>query len=183
VFKIPTPLLGLHNAWNVTAAVGALALVAKNLQPIINQLPLFTNASRRLQLIGTPNGIRIYDDFAHHPSAIASSLTAIKSYVKTKKLIAVLELRSNTMVMGVHKTALAAALESADLVIVLKPNGLGWDLAEALKTLSYVVILEKPEAIVQKVADVAKKGDSVIVMSNGASENLPNRIVRLIERI
>ena len=87
------------------------------------------------------------------------------------------------MVMGVHKTALAAALESADLVIVLKPNGLGWDLAEALKTLSYFVILEKPEAIVQKVADVAKKGDSVIVMSNGASENLPNRIVRLIERI
>jgi UDP-N-acetylmuramate: L-alanyl-gamma-D-glutamyl-meso-diaminopimelate ligase len=183
VFTIPTPLLGLHNAWNITAAVGALALVTKNLQPAINQLPLFANASRRLQLIGIPRAIRVYDDFAHHPSAIASSLTAIKKYVNTKKLIAVLELRSNTMVMGVHKSALAAALGSADLILVLKPSDLKWDLADALKTLSSVVISEESEAIVQKVADVAEKGDSVIVMSNGASENLPNRIVQQIEVI
>ncbi|MGB0636583.1 MAG: UDP-N-acetylmuramate:L-alanyl-gamma-D-glutamyl-meso-diaminopimelate ligase [Gammaproteobacteria bacterium] len=181
MFKIPTPLLGLDNAWNVAAAFGALSLVTKNLQPVINQLPLFANASRRLQLIGIPNSIRVYDDFAHHPSAIASSLTAIKKYVKTRKLIAVLELRSNTMVMGVHKSTLAPALESADLILVLKPNNLTWDLADALKTLLDVVISEKSEVIVQKVAEVAEKGDSVIVMSNGASENLPNRIVRQIE--
>ena len=83
--------------------------------------------------------------------------------------------------MGVHKSTLAPALESADLILVLKPNNLTWDLADALKTLSHVVISEKSEVIVQKVAEVAEKGDSVIVMSNGASENLPNRIVRQIE--
>ena len=183
VFEIPTPLLGLHNAWNVAAALGALALVTKDLQPAINQLPLFANASRRLQLIGTPRAIRVYDDFAHHPSAIASSLTAIKKYVNTKKLIAVLELRSNTMVMGVHKSTLAAALESADLILVLKPTDLTWDLSDALKTLSHVVIAEESQVIVQKVADIAEKGDSVIIMSNGASENLPTRIIQQIEVI
>ena len=87
------------------------------------------------------------------------------------------------MVMGVHKSTLAAALESADLILVLKPSDLKWDLADALKTLSYLVIAEESEVIVQKVADVAEKGDSVIFMSNGASENLANRIVQQIEVI
>ena len=87
------------------------------------------------------------------------------------------------MVMGVHKSALAAALESADLILVLKPTDLTWDLSDALKTLSHVVIAEESEVIVQKVADIAEKGDSVIIMSNGASENLPTRIIQQIEVI
>jgi UDP-N-acetylmuramate-alanine ligase len=87
------------------------------------------------------------------------------------------------MVMGVHKSTIAAALGSADLILVLKPSDLEWDLAEVLKILSHVVISEESEVIVQKVADVAEIGDSVVVMSNGASENLPNRIVQQIEVI
>ena len=82
-----------------------------------------------------------------------------------------------------HKSTLAAALESADLILVLKPTDLKWDLADALKTLSNVVIAEESEVIVQKVADIAQKGDSVIIMSNGASENLPTRIIQQIEVI
>ena len=78
---------------------------------------------------------------------------------------------------------MAAALESADLILVLKPTDLKWDLADALKTLSNVVIAEESEVIVQKVADIAQKGDSVIIMSNGASENLPTRIIQQIEVI
>ena len=87
------------------------------------------------------------------------------------------------MVMGVHKSTLAAALESADLILVLKPTDLTWDLSDALKTLSHVVIAEESQVIVQKVADIAEKGDSVIIMSNGASENLPTRIIQQIEVI
>jgi UDP-N-acetylmuramate: L-alanyl-gamma-D-glutamyl-meso-diaminopimelate ligase len=181
-FKISTPLMGIHNAWNVTAAISVLAQVESNIQPALNKLASFTNVSRRLQLVGMPNDITIYDDFAHHPSAIEASLKAIKKHVNPKKLIAVLEVRSNTMVMGLHKTTLAEALKTADSVLILKPNSLKWDLADAMKTLPNIIITELAETIVQKVSAVAEQGDSVLIMSNGASENLPKRIVEQIKK-
>jgi len=86
------------------------------------------------------------------------------------------------MVMGLHKTTLAEALKTADSVLILKPNSLKWDLADAMKTLPNIIITELAETIVQKVSAVAEQGDSVLIMSNGASENLPKRIVEQIKK-
>ncbi len=182
-YVVSTPLMGLHNAWNVTAAISTFSQIKKNIQPAINELPRFANATRRLQLIGTPHGISVYDDFAHHPSAISSSIAAVKRHVQPENLIAVLELRSNTMIMGIHKDNLAKALKEADVVLILKPDNLNWNLDAATNALTRVTISESSENIVDKISSIAKTGDSVLVMSNGASENIPNRVIEKISKL
>ena len=101
-------------------------------QQACESLAGFSSVKRRLQLLATVDGVSVYDDFAHHPTAITSALQALRSRIGNQRLIAVLELRSNTMKAGIHKDTLAGALAAADLVYVLEPSGLGWDLRASL---------------------------------------------------
>ncbi|MEQ8663990.1 MAG: UDP-N-acetylmuramate:L-alanyl-gamma-D-glutamyl-meso-diaminopimelate ligase, partial [Gammaproteobacteria bacterium] len=123
-----TPLLGLHNAWNVTAAVAAVAAAGVTPAQALAALASFASVKRRLELRGEVRGVRVYDDFAHHPTAIAATIRALRGSLGHGRVIAVLEPRSNTMRLGVHQETLAAALDGAERAFILVPGDLSWDI-------------------------------------------------------
>ena len=141
----------------------------------------FSSVKRRLQLLATVNGVSVYDDFAHHPTAIRCALQALRDRIGEQRLIAVLELRSNTMKAGIHQHNLADALEGADLVCVLEPQGLGWDLRASLGGLGDRVCLFPAVAGHRGAAAPDKRPrDHILIMSNGGFDNI---YPRLIERL
>ncbi len=119
-------LLGEHNRNNALAALAAARHAGVPVTKAIDALAEFRNVKRRLEVRGTVNGITVYDDFAHHPTAIETTIAGLRSKVRGARILAVLEPRSNTMKMGVMKDALAGSLAGADLVFCYT-NGLGWD--------------------------------------------------------
>jgi UDP-N-acetylmuramate: L-alanyl-gamma-D-glutamyl-meso-diaminopimelate ligase len=131
-----------------------------------------------MELRGEVRGVRVYDDFAHHPTAIASTLHGLRRRVGTERIIAVLEPRSNTMRLGVHAGALAASLEHADQVQVYAPPDLDWDAAAALAPLAdRLRVAAAIEEIVAAVSADARQGDHVLVMSNGGFGGIHQRLL------
>ncbi len=128
-------LLGRHNVANALAAMAAARHAGVPVEQAIKALAEFRNVKRRLELRGEADGVRVYDDFAHHPTAIALTLDALRARVGAARIIAVLEPRSNTMRMGVHTAQLAPALADADQVLVFQAEGLQWDLRSAMAPL------------------------------------------------
>jgi len=169
-------LTGEHNRMNALAAIAAARHVGVPAAQAIAALEKFENVKRRMELRGTVNGIAVYDDFAHHPTAIATTVAGLRKKVGKDgggRILAVLEPRSNTMKLGTMKDALPASLTDADLVFGYGAKGagkeaLGWDLAQALSPLG-----EKANAfddlgvLVQAIKQAARPGDHVLVMSNG----------------
>jgi len=163
-------LPGRHNAMNALAAIAAARHA--DVEPVtsIEALASFKSVKRRLEKIADVDGISIYDDFAHHPTAIGVTLEALRARVGAEaRIIAVLEPRSNTMKLGVHKRELAQALRDADVAMLLQPVNLGWSLSDATAVLGdrrrvFDSVDELIAAIVQTVAP----GDQVLIMSNGA---------------
>jgi UDP-N-acetylmuramate: L-alanyl-gamma-D-glutamyl-meso-diaminopimelate ligase len=172
-----TPLLGEHNAWNTAAAVAAAADVGVAPATAVAALATFANVKRRLELRGEARGVRVYDDFAHHPTAIAATIAALRPQVGGGRLIAVTELRSNTMRMGVHREALAPALGGADSVFVMHPVDPGWDVAGALAPLPRARLFDDASALARAIANDARAGDVVLVMSNGDFDGVHGRIL------
>ncbi len=131
-----------------------------------------------MELRGIEAGIRVYDDFAHHPTAIASTLAGLRRQVGTERIIALLEPRSNTMRMGVHSGALADALGLADRVIVYSPPDLGWDAAAALAELgARLDLCADLEQVLVAASEAAGAGDHVLIMSNGGFGNIHQRLL------
>ena len=161
------PLAGSHNRENALAAVAAARHVGVAPAQAIASLARFAGIRRRLELRGTVAGVRVYDDFAHHPTAIALTVEGLRRREPGGRILAVLEPRSNTMKMGTMKAQLPASLEAADAVFCYA-QGLGWDVAAALEPLgerarTYVAL----ERLVDDVVAAARGGDHVLVMSNG----------------
>jgi len=142
----------------------------------------FRGVKRRQEWIGTAGGIELFDDFAHHPTAIARTLEAMRDGIGAGRLVAVLEPRSNTMRMGAHAEALAGALEGADLVRVLASPELGWDAGAALAGLgeraTACAELDGLEAIL---VEELRAGDRVVLMSNGSFGGLHGRLLAALE--
>ena len=175
------PLFGKHNADNALAALLAARQAGVPTQQACASLSGFSNVKRRLQLLATINGVSVYDDFAHHPTAIRCALQALRGRIGEQRLIAVLELRSNTMKAGVHQHTLADALEGADLVCMLEPPELGWDLRASLGALGDRLCLFPAVAdIVQRLQRISAPGDHILIMSNGGFDSI---YPRLIERL
>jgi UDP-N-acetylmuramate: L-alanyl-gamma-D-glutamyl-meso-diaminopimelate ligase len=131
-----------------------------------------------MELRGEVAGVRVYDDFAHHPTAIATTLEGLRKRVGNQRIIAILEPRSNTMRMGVHKDALAASLEAADLVHLYAPTDLGWDPAPVLSDLGRrATHYEQVEDIVSRIAEEAEPGDHLLVMSNGGFGGIHQKLL------
>ena len=171
-------LIGLHNAQNAIAAIAAAEHVGIGPSQSIAALASFLGVKRRMELRGTAGGVRVYDDFAHHPTAIASTLHGLRRQVVDAGVIAVLEPRSNTMRMGSHSAALAPALKAADLVIVYSPPELQWDAESALGALGErLSVCHSLEQIVNRVATAAAPGDHVLVMSNGGFGGVHQRLL------
>ena len=177
-----SPLLGAHNAHNVAGAVATVADVGLPPAQALAALKEFTNVKRRLELRGRVAGVQVFDDFAHHPTAIAATIAALRPQVKPPgRIIAVSEMRSNTLRMGVHKHSLAAAFTAAEQTAILVPPDLCWDIAAALRSLPGHEIFTDSAALVAAVAHWARAGDAILVMSNGAFDNVHRRLLSALE--
>ena len=171
-------LIGRHNIANALAALAAARHAGVPPRIASEALARFKNVKRRLELRGEVKGIRVYDDFAHHPTAIELTLEGLRRQVGGARIIAVLEPRSHTMKRGVHADRLAGALSQADHVLLYASGDLQWDAREALLPLGRdAEILADTRSIVEWVANMARPGDHVLVMSNGGFEGIHQRLL------
>jgi len=160
-------LLGEHNRLNALAAIAAARHVGVPPAVAIDALCRFANVKRRMEVKGVAGGVTVYDDFAHHPTAIATTLAGLRAKVGAARILAVLEPRSNTMKLGTMKAELPGSLADADQVFCYGAN-LGWDAAEALAPLgAQAQTFDQLDALVAAVRQAARTGDHVLVMSNG----------------
>ncbi len=175
-------LLGTHNVNNALAAVAAAAHAGVDEATACGALGRYRNVKRRLEQRAAINGITVYDDFAHHPTAIRHTLEGLRNKVGGARIIAILEPRSNTMRMGVHKDALAESLRQADMAILLEPPELDWSLAESVRALGdRVRVYSTLEDIVARVDEKAHPGDHVLIMSNGAFGDIHRKLIDRLE--
>ena len=180
VARVCWRLAGRHNVHNALAAVATAAAVGVPPDRAAAALAAFGGVRRRLELCGEAAGVRVYDDFAHHPTAIAATLDALRR-AGGGRIVAVVEPRSNTMRMGVHAEALAPALAGADAVVAYAPPDLGWDLAAALAPLGdRARVAADHDAVVAGAVAAARPGDRIVVMSNGAFGGVHGRILEAL---
>lgn len=171
-------LVGQHNVDNALMAIAAAHHAGVTLPDAIEALSFFKNVKRRMEVKGEVNNITLYDDFAHHPTAIATTLDGLRKKVGNARILAVLEPRSNTMKMGVHKDTLANSWQKADEVYLYEPEGMDWSLVDSVAHSNAPTHCFKDvEKIVQGVCNVAQPGDHILVMSNGGFEGIHSRIL------
>ena len=169
-------MLGQHNMDNALAAIAAARHVGVPAELSVESLSSFKGIKRRMEIRGVVNGITIYDDFAHHPTAIQLTLDGLRKNVGDKKIIVILEPRSNTMKMGVHKATLANSLKLADDVYLYQAENLDWDLATELNSDS-IQVFSSTQAIIDKVVKEAKADDHILIMSNGGFEGIHQKLL------
>ena len=173
---------GTHNLNNALAAVAAARHAGVPPKAAVEALSGFRNAKRRMELIGELGGVRVFDDFAHHPTAIETTLKGLGAQVPESRIIAILEPRSNTMRMGVHGERLPASLKTADRVLIFSPPDLEWNAREEFVLLGEkLVVCEAVEEIVQRVVDTVQAGDQVLIMSNGGFGGIHQRLLDALE--
>jgi len=171
-------LLGKHNISNALAAIAGARHAGVPVKQAIEALSEFKGIKRRMELRGNINGISVYDDFAHHPTAIATTLKGLRANIGNKKIIAVLEPRSNTMRLGIHKETLAASLQEADQVLLFQPKGLNWEMDHVLEALPNKSSLHDDiDFLVSKIVDEANSGDHILIMSNGGFGGIHEKLL------
>jgi UDP-N-acetylmuramate: L-alanyl-gamma-D-glutamyl-meso-diaminopimelate ligase len=173
-------LLGDHNRQNALAALAAARHAGVPVDVGIEALGRFENVKRRMEVRGTVNGITVYDDFAHHPTAIETTVAGLRRKVNGARILAVLEPRSNTMKLGVMKALLPGSLKDADKVFCYGAN-LGWNAAEALAPLGAKARVEDDlDRLVRAIVAEAHPGDQVLVMSNGGFGGIHEKILEAL---
>ncbi|MFM2317523.1 MAG: UDP-N-acetylmuramate:L-alanyl-gamma-D-glutamyl-meso-diaminopimelate ligase [Pseudomonadota bacterium] len=178
VGEVNWSLLGLHNVHNALAALAAARHVGVPVAQGIAALPRFKGVKRRMQLRGQVRGVSVYDDFAHHPTAIATTLAGLRAKLGQGRILALLEPRSNTMRLGTHKEQLANSLKDADQVWLYQPAGLNWDLQTVLDALGAKGQLQQDiDTLAQQVAAAAQAGDHILIMSNGGFEGIHDKVL------
>lgn len=170
---------GAYNRLNALAAVAAARHAGVPVKDACAALAEFKGIRRRQEIRGVVGGITVYDDFAHHPTAIEETLSAIDEIrQKTERIIAVLEPRSNTMRMGVHKHAMIDALQAADEIVLYQPDGLDWDLSALVeRSKKPARVFSTTQSIIDHMCQHAIPGDHVLIMSNGGFEAIHARML------
>jgi UDP-N-acetylmuramate: L-alanyl-gamma-D-glutamyl-meso-diaminopimelate ligase len=169
---------GAHNAENALAAMLAARHAGVPLEVSARALAAFRGVKRRQEWIGTADGVMLFDDFAHHPTAIARTLEAMRDGLEGGRLVAVLEVRSNTMRMGVHTASLGGAMQAADCAYVLAAAELGWDAAAVPDgTRGPARICTEPEELETILLEELRAGDRVMLMSNGSFGGLHAKLL------
>ncbi|MED5617957.1 UDP-N-acetylmuramate:L-alanyl-gamma-D-glutamyl-meso-diaminopimelate ligase [Ideonella sp. BN130291] len=182
VARVDWALLGEHNQLNALAAIGAAEHVGVAPELAAQALASFENVRRRLELRGEAGGVKVYDDFAHHPTAIRTTVNGLRRKVGDERILAVFEPRSNTMKLGTMKAQLPWSLEEADLVFCHSGN-LGWDPREPLAPLgAQAIVCDSIEALVAAVAKAARPGDHVLCMSNGGFGGIHAKLLDALTR-
>ena len=181
--KVNWSMLGQHNVSNALAAIAAARHVGVNISQACKALATFKGIKRRMELYGEVKGIRVYDDFAHHPTAIESTIKGLKANIGERKLIAILELRSNTMRMGVHKESLANCLQVADRVILFNQSAMDWSLSTVQQQLGEkATVGQSIDDIVGLIRDEAMRGDEILIMSNGGFDGIHQKILTVLAK-
>jgi len=174
-------LTGYHNRSNALAAIAAARHAGVPVRHAIDALAEFRNVRRRMEIKGTVNGVTLYDDFAHHPTAIRLTLDGLRGKVGESRILAIMEPRSNTMRMGVHQQSLAGSFESADSVVLLDDREMGWDLSKSMDGAPVrVTIFDTVDKIVESAVEWALPGDHILIMSNGGFGGIHEK---LLERL
>jgi UDP-N-acetylmuramate: L-alanyl-gamma-D-glutamyl-meso-diaminopimelate ligase len=176
--RVQWSLIGAHNMENALAAIAAARHAGVEVAVACEALQGFQGIARRMQVRGEVGGVVVYDDFAHHPTAIATTLDGLRRRVGSARIIAVLEPRSNTMRMGVHQHTLGPALAAADEVWLYTPQDLGWDAGSVLASLG-ARAHSSPDvpALARELARGARRGDHVLIMSNGGFGGLHEKLL------
>jgi UDP-N-acetylmuramate: L-alanyl-gamma-D-glutamyl-meso-diaminopimelate ligase len=176
--RVQWNLLGAHNRQNALAAIAAARHAGVPVALAIEALGRFENVKRRMEVRGTQRGVTVYDDFAHHPTAIATTVAGLRRRVGTSRILAVIEPRSNTMKLGVMKQALPGSLQEADRVYCYS-GGLNWNAAEALVPLGNKAEVHADlDALIKAIAAHAQSGDQVLVMSNGGFGGIHEKLLK-----
>ena len=172
---------GEHNRCNAAAAIAAASYAGVDPQLALDALSRFKGVRRRMEQIASVRGITVYDDFAHHPTAIETTLQGLRSSAPEGRILAVIEPRSNTMKMGVWADSLARSLQNADRTFCYT-KGLGWDPALALAPLgNRASCYEQLDALVQAICNQAQTGDRIVVMSNGGFGGIHGLLAKALE--
>lgn len=176
-------IIGNHNMHNALMAIAAAHHAGVEIAGACQALNSFINANRRLEIKGEVNGITVYDDFAHHPTAISATINALRGKVgKDQRILAVLEPRSNTMKMGVHKDEIAPSLTDAEAVFVYQPETIPWNVSVITEALSQPAKWSASiDELVEMIAKEAKPTDHILVMSNGAFGGIHNKIIAKLQ--
>ncbi|KUM01833.1 UDP-N-acetylmuramate:L-alanyl-gamma-D-glutamyl-meso-diaminopimelate ligase [Chromobacterium subtsugae] len=170
-------LLGEHNRLNAVAAIAAARHAGVAVKDAIDALSRFANVKRRMEVKGVANGVTVYDDFAHHPTAIATTLEGLRRKVGQARILAVLEPRSNTMKLGTMKDALPGSLALADQVFC-SAAGLNWNPGEALEAMgAKAQTFTDFDALLDAIVAAARSGDHVLVMSNGGFGGIHQKLL------
>ncbi|EKO3381368.1 UDP-N-acetylmuramate:L-alanyl-gamma-D-glutamyl-meso-diaminopimelate ligase [Vibrio fluvialis] len=175
-------LVGDHNVNNALMTIAAARHVGVTPDLACEALGLFVNTKRRLELKGEENGVTLYDDFAHHPTAIELTLGGLRNKVGDSKIIAVLEPRSATMKLGVHKETLAASLAAADSVYLFQPANIPWSVQDVAQQCSQPAhVGDNMADFVAQICQEAKPGDQILVMSNGGFDGIHGKLLAALK--
>ncbi len=172
--------LGQHNVNNALAAIAAARHAGVPTKYAIEALGQFQSPKRRMEIRGEINGITVYDDFAHHPTAIKTTLAGLRAKTGASRIIAVLEPRSNTMRLGIHRHTLGPALGAADTVLLYQPTGLDWNLGHITATLDTAQIFDDIEQLVMHIIKSTRSGDHILIMSNGAFGGIHEKLLEAL---
>ncbi|WP_120511968.1 UDP-N-acetylmuramate:L-alanyl-gamma-D-glutamyl-meso-diaminopimelate ligase [Photobacterium salinisoli] len=171
-------LIGDHNVSNALMAIAAARHVGVIPELACEALARFVNTKRRLELKGEQNGVKVYDDFAHHPTAVELTLGGLRAKVGDARILAVLEPRSNTMKLGVHKADLAPALAAADEVFLFQPDTIPWSVQEIADLCPQPAVCDADiDALVGHIVAAARPGDTILVMSNGGFGGIHDKLL------
>lgn len=180
--EIAWDLIGQHNVHNALSALLASLHTSIPITDAIKAFSTFKNVKRRLEVRGQINGITVYDDFAHHPTAIATTLNGLRHNIGNQRIIAVMELGSYTMRTGVHKHQLAPSLQEADQVIFLRPSE-DWGIDEVANNIKRgAQIFHDVDSIISHILQIAEQGDHILIMSNGGFGNLHQKLLSALDK-
>ncbi|WP_297138571.1 UDP-N-acetylmuramate:L-alanyl-gamma-D-glutamyl-meso-diaminopimelate ligase [Thermomonas sp.] len=172
------PILGDHNVLNGLAALAACSAVGVDVASVIPSLAGFSSVKRRMEVIGEHDGITVYDDFAHHPTAIQTTLAGLRAKVGAARIVVAMEPRSNSMRLGAHAQALAPSLDIADVVVFLARPELPWDADQVIAAIrGFARAVADADALVARLREIARDGDHVVFMSNGGFDGAPRRFL------
>jgi UDP-N-acetylmuramate: L-alanyl-gamma-D-glutamyl-meso-diaminopimelate ligase len=172
-------LLGRHNVMNALAAIAAAEAVGVTAERVLPTLARFHSARRRMERVGDAGGVFVYDDFAHHPTAIATTLAGLRARVGSARIVVAMEPRSNSMRLGAHSAELAPSLADADHVVFLHRPELAWDAAKVTGALAgRGETAASVDALLARLVALVRPGDHVVFMSNGGFENAPRRFAQ-----
>lgn len=175
--EINWTLTGCHNVYNALSAIAAARHIGVLPQQAIEALQHFQNVKRRMEVIYQQKGLTLYDDFAHHPTAIKTTLDGLRKQAGTEKILAIVEPRSNTMRLGIHTQSLAESVADADIAIIYQPENLGWDLANLLQYANNIELSASLDEIIARIKAEAGNTCHVVLMSNGSFGGIYKRLL------